>query len=207
MTGGNLRKNIRPFLAPLALVPLFGCSLFHWGPRAAPEAGPESALRGPARTPAPKPQRLDGQEVTLAISSSAFSSHAAPVTAEELQAKYYYDLGPRTIDVSTYPKEQQENYKVFQRACSQCHTLARPINSPRSDYWSWRYYVFRMRLERPTPGATVYTKEEGKAILDFLVYDSKVRKGEKRDEFEATNEQLQRRFDDILSERYRRPSK
>ena len=39
------------------------------------------------------------------------------------------DLGPNTIDVSSYPKEYQETYKVFQFKCAACHTIARPINS------------------------------------------------------------------------------
>lgn len=54
------------------------------------------------------------------------------------------DLGPDTIDVTAYPVSQQENYALFVKKCSLCHTLARPINSPLVDASTWTRFVKRM---------------------------------------------------------------
>ncbi len=107
------------------------------------------------------------------------------------------DLGPNTIDVSSYPKEYQETYKVFQFKCAACHTIARPINSQYVELsdaeqaamkasnpqmfkdpavWQigahiWNRYVKKMMAK---PGCPV--GRDGKRIWQFLVYDSKARK-------------------------------
>ena len=81
------------------------------------------------------------------------------------------DAGPDFIDVSNYTPEMQKSYEVFRQKCSRCHTLARPINS---DFQSeeWRTYVYKM-MRKPGSGLVPKTAEE---IIDFLVYDAKVRK-------------------------------
>lgn len=83
---------------------------------------------------------------------------------------YSADKGPNFIDVSAYPQEMQEAYKVFERKCSRCHTLARPINS---DFESeeWRTYVYKM-MRKPGSGLTPKTAEP---IIEFLIYDEKHR--------------------------------
>jgi len=83
-----------------------------------------------------------------------------------------FDSGPATIDVSTYSAEMQENYKVFAVKCSQCHTLARPINSDYALPDEWSRYVKRMMRK---PGSGINPKE-GKQIYEFLTYDSAIRK-------------------------------
>ncbi len=83
-----------------------------------------------------------------------------------------YDKGPATIDVSKYPAEQQANYKVFASKCSQCHTLARPINCDFALPDEWERYVKRM-MRKPNSGIS---PADGKKIFDFLVYDSQTRK-------------------------------
>lgn len=85
---------------------------------------------------------------------------------------YPADKGPATIDVSKYPKEQQEAYKVFLDKCSTCHTTARAINSDYATPAEWQALVDKMHHKR-------YSGIDGaaqKTITDFLIYDSSVRK-------------------------------
>ena len=81
------------------------------------------------------------------------------------------DRGPNFIDVSTYPPEMQENYKLFEQKCSRCHTLARPINSEFVGE-AWRKYVYKM-MRKPGAGLTPKAVEP---IIKFLIYDSQTRK-------------------------------
>ena len=83
---------------------------------------------------------------------------------------YPADKGPNFIDVSIYPPEMQENYKLFGQKCSRCHTLARPINSEFIGE-EWRRYVYKM-MRKPGSGLTPKTAEP---IIQFLIYDSEVR--------------------------------
>lgn len=141
----------------------------------------------PAQSPAPATQAPSG----------AFSE-------KELEARYYYDLGPDSIDVSQYPLGQQENYKLFAQVCSRCHTLARAINSPRETYIAWKFYVFTMRMRSKLTSSAEYTPEEAQRIVDFLTYDSMVRKDIHREEYEALRKRLEARYDEVLSEHMRR---
>jgi hypothetical protein len=88
-----------------------------------------------------------------------------------------YDKGPAKIDVSKYPKDMQDRYKVFAKKCSACHTLARPINSDYVLEEEWERYVKRMMRKAGT-----ITADEGKQIYEFLAYDSKTRKKAKYDQ-------------------------
>jgi len=83
-----------------------------------------------------------------------------------------YDKGPATIDVSKYPPEMQENYKLFSKKCTHCHTLARPINSDFALPDEWSRYVKRM-MRKPD---SQISADQAKKIYEFLVYDSKNRK-------------------------------
>lgn len=85
-----------------------------------------------------------------------------------------YDKGPKTIDVSKYSKEMQASYKVFERKCSNCHTLARPINCEFVLEEEWERYVKRMMNK----SGMFISAKQGREIYDFLVYDSKIRKKE-----------------------------
>lgn len=84
------------------------------------------------------------------------------------------DKGPKSIDVSKYPKEMQAGYEVFKKTCSKCHSLARPINSSYALPEEWERYIKRMKRK---PASGIGSKE-AKEIYDFLVYDSQVRKKE-----------------------------
>ena len=83
-----------------------------------------------------------------------------------------YDKGPAKIDVSKYPKEMQDKYKVFAVKCAKCHTLARPINSEFVLEDEWERYVKRMMRN----AGTFISENDGKQIYEFLVFDAKNRK-------------------------------
>ncbi|NNN05748.1 MAG: hypothetical protein HKL90_07590 [Elusimicrobia bacterium] len=78
------------------------------------------------------------------------------------------DNGPDSIDVSKYPKDQQENYKVFSEKCSRCHTLARPINTSVAAPEDWKATVEKMR-RKPRSGIS---DDAQKQIADFLIYNA-----------------------------------
>ena len=81
------------------------------------------------------------------------------------------DKGPDKVNVSSYPAEQQKNYKLFNEKCAKCHTIARPINTTMTkDEWS--RYVKRM-MHKPNSGIS---DSQGKAIFEFLAYDQETRK-------------------------------
>lgn len=194
-----MRRNRLLLLSLAALAA--GCSTLRvsgYRPRKEP-VNPSAALE-PFALPTPEEQETAfGTRV-----STGLRKKEEPLTERDLAALYYYDMGPQEIDVSGYPQKQQENYKVFKQACSACHTLARPINSPRSGYWAWEFYVFTMRLRSQFEPGTEFDKEQAERILDFLTYDSKIRKGRNRAAFEVLTKHLERRFDRMLSERMRK---
>lgn len=75
------------------------------------------------------------------------------------------DDGPDTIDVSSYPPEQQRRYPVFLAKCSKCHPVSRPINS-RFDPTEWKRYMKRM-IRRPNSGIN---EEQAVDIYEFLKF-------------------------------------
>ncbi len=81
------------------------------------------------------------------------------------------DKGPATVNVSTYPAEQQKNYKLFVDKCAKCHTIARPINTTMTKP-EWERYVKRM-MHKPNSGIS---DSQGKNIYEFLAYDQDTRK-------------------------------
>src|SRR5579871_6306732 len=84
-----------------------------------------------------------------------------------------YDKGPSKIDVSKYPADVQKKYGLFTKKCSQCHTIARPINCDFALEEEWDRYIHRMMRKA---GPSAISADDGKAIFEFLVYDSKTRK-------------------------------
>ena len=95
--------------------------------------------------------------------------------AGETIKKFEADKGPKTIDVSRYPKEMQDIYSnVFSKKCSKCHTLARPINTNKKAD-DWEKYVEKM-MKKPNSGID---KKSAKKIKDFIAYDQKNRKDKK----------------------------
>ena len=84
------------------------------------------------------------------------------------------DKGVDTINVSKYPKDMQERYALVKTKCSQCHSLARVINSSYALPDEWSRYVKRMRRK---PSSHI-SSDEAKAIFDFLAFDSQQRKAD-----------------------------
>jgi len=102
----------------------------------------------------------------LAVALALIGIAAEGTTDESEEDKVFdADFGPATIDVSTYPPDQQELYTLYARKCSKCHTLARSINSEyRGD--DWKRYVARMS-RKPNSGISPRT---GEKILQFLKF-------------------------------------
>lgn len=82
-----------------------------------------------------------------------------------------------TLDVSRYPEDIQDAYKVFAVRCSRCHTLARPLNARITDPQHWVRYVARMRLN---PASGINAKN-GEVIIRFLQYYTHQREEERRE--------------------------
>mgnify|MGYP001603171058 CR=1 FL=1 len=133
---------------------------------------------------------------------------------------YANDFGPDKLDVSGYPKEHQEGYSLAVIKCAKCHSGSRLLNSQfvepmgkdsvergkKIDEWKkadpamfkeknvwqpegdiWQRYVKRMMAK---PGCEI-SKEEGKKIWNFLVYDSNQRKiGAKKVDWEKHRKKL-----------------
>ncbi|MFI5360919.1 MAG: hypothetical protein ACHQ49_03020 [Elusimicrobiota bacterium] len=130
----------------------------------------------------------------LAGASEPPKVSSAPASAQSPEFMYYSDLGPDEIDVSAYPGRQRLNYAVYVRACSRCHGLARSINAPYASRGWWEFYMTSMRMRGLVEGRP-FSKEEVKSVLDFLEYDSLVRKIRRAPAFEKSTEELKRRFE------------
>lgn len=172
------------FCAVVAL--LAGCSLFRW-----------SGYRDR------DPERLgEWSAAELVVSTSPAKPRAAPLPIVRIETLpptlYYSDLGPEEIDVSDYTAQQKYNYAIFRRECSACHTLARAVNSPTQSRAYWRFHLARMSLHSRVNRAGPLPHEDVKRILDFLEYDSRIRKVQNRKEFDDRTETLKRRFDPTL---------
>ncbi|MBI4055535.1 MAG: hypothetical protein HY402_05310 [Elusimicrobia bacterium] len=125
-------------------------------------------------------------------------------TEQQLRSQFAYDLGPDSIDVSSYPGEGRRGYKFFSTRCSQCHTLARPINAPHIRREDWKRYVDRMHVRARSRGKDYqFSWEEGRAIIDFLSYDARVRKVQRRKEFAELQKRLENLFREVRQERAR----
>ncbi|HTN52423.1 MAG TPA: hypothetical protein VML50_08495 [Anaeromyxobacter sp.] len=94
--------------------------------------------------------------LALAAPPAAGTPVAAPASASA-------SPGEETIDVSTYPPEQQVRYLLFERKCSKCHSLSMALGSgdtlPR-----WKRYLAQMS-RRPEAGLS---EAQGQEILEFL---------------------------------------
>ncbi len=108
-----------------------------------------------------------------AIRLMVIASLATPLfmAAQSSNVTLPQDKGPSSINVSSYPPEQQKAYKLFVDKCAKCHTIARPINTTMTEP-EWERYVKRM-MHKPNSGIS---DKQGKEIFEFLAYDQKVRK-------------------------------
>ncbi len=163
----------------------------------------------------------------LSLADDAVSPSQEETVSEKEKAKNPYpnDFGPDTIDISGYPDEHKESYKLFVEKCVRCHTIARPINSQFVEVkgqeleslktessnlfekplvWQiedniWERYAKRMMRK---PGCEMAV-DEAKKIWQFLVYDSKERKLKKSSEWEKDRQKLLDDFKAKHPDRYK----
>jgi hypothetical protein len=132
-------------------------------------------------------------------SASTTTVESPPAQTRE-DVMFYSDLGSDRIDVSAYPDEQRRNYAVYARACSRCHSLARSINAPYTSRGWWEFYMTGMRMRGRVAGRP-FSKEEIKSVLDFLEYDSRVRKIEHAAAFDTASAKLKSRFNAFVDKK------
>lgn len=114
--------------------------------------------------------------VLLLVATVGVNAQQPPKEAEldpETAARVArFDKGPSKIDVSKYPQDMKDRYKVFSVKCVKCHTLARAINCDYVLDDEWERYVRRMMRR----AGSFISPDEGKQIFEFVAYDSKIRK-------------------------------
>lgn len=200
--------------AALAVVlVLAACATWRWSgspPRDERAANAPLAARSSGGELHPRPVETS-PEIALRLSTAPASAKpqvvVPPTPLEKLKAAAYpADLGPETVDVSGYPPKIRADYQVYARVCAQCHTLARANYSQHVERAWWRLYITRMRARAAWKGSRL-SRDETRAILDFLSHDSRARKRERRKEFEKTTAELERRFDAEMSLRLQRLQK
>lgn len=163
----------------------------------------------------------------LLLAAAASAARPRPAPVQELPE----DLGPATIDVSSYPPEQQDVYKkIFLPAFEDLRGgPARAINSPLIEIDAagedgerrahpaiaadpalalytrdgWRKQVVTIKTRPPCCGACPrLTKEEAMKLWSFLAYDSLRRKtGAAAETWAATRRGLIKRFAEIQKEK------
>ena len=117
---------------------------------------------------------------------------------------YANDLGPSTIDVSKYPADLQQGYKLMEAKCIRCHTAARVVNSEIVSAKDWTRYMNRMRLRPPCCNqCPVISRNDAKAIYQFLVFDSQTRKtGPQAASWDAFRKQLLEEYQQKYPKQY-----
>lgn len=142
--------------------------------------------------------------IVLSILLAAASAQAGErFTTEQREARFPHDLGPKEVDASSYPEEQRKNYEVFAKTCSQCHTLARALNSPLVAREDWRRFIKRMYQRTKSSAGTAIGKDDAEAAIAFLAYDAQVRKVQDKAGFEARTRELKSLFAEVRAERSR----
>lgn len=137
---------------------------------------------------------FDQETQTLKKRFAGLQAERTAFLDQQLKQQFYYDLGPAGVDVSSYPKEERQNYAVFSQVCSRCHSLARPLNAPMVSRQEWEDFILRMhKYSKMVPG-TEFSLRDAAAIADFLSYDSQVRKVEGKRDFDERSRQLKQTF-------------
>ncbi|MBI4062119.1 MAG: hypothetical protein HY403_11910 [Elusimicrobia bacterium] len=124
-------------------------------------------------------------------------------TAEQRAARFYYDLGPKEVDTAAYPEKQRENYRVFAKTCSQCHTPARALNAPIVTREDWRRFIRRMYQRTKVSAGSSIDPKAAEAAIDFLAYDAQIRKVRDKAGFAARTQELRALFAEVRRERSR----
>jgi hypothetical protein len=74
--------------------------------------------------------------------------------------------GREGLDVNQLPPEVRDDYTLFARRCSKCHSLSRALDSGIERDDTWATYVARMRRQ---PGSGI-SQDDATRILRFLHY-------------------------------------
>jgi hypothetical protein len=198
-------KALRRAAPWLSVLLATACASWRWSGYPPPTTA--SAPKHRQLPPGPDQDAAAPDDAALQVSTAPRADSARPVVPPTpgergRSALFYSDMGPDSQDVSAYPAQQRYNYAIYQRACSRCHSLARSINAPFVGRGWWEFYMLGMRTRSRWIGQPL-TKDETKAILDFLEYDARVRKVERAHEFDLVTEELKRRFDASLDARIR----
>ena len=144
---------------------------------------------------------LSGRWARTVSADAAYEAEKAKALANP----YANDLGPGSVDISSYPAELQATYnELFLVKCQRCHTSSRPLNSqfvepdgPKEGkdaklaewkashpemfqdklVWQPEAHTWERYVKRmmSKPGCNIQPAE-GKRIWQFLVYDSVKRK-------------------------------
>ncbi|MBI4349322.1 MAG: hypothetical protein HY553_20960 [Elusimicrobia bacterium] len=173
-----------------------------------------------------------GQVAAAEGGSGGAKKSAAELEKEKaMQHPYPNDFGPEELDVSGYPKNHQEGYKMLKARCAQCHSSARPLNSrfvepdvakdkkqaavadlkksqpelfKDPSIWQVEANIWERYVKRmmAKPGCKI-DKKEGKAIWEFLVYDGKRKIGANAGKWKAHREKLINELKSKKPERYK----
>ena len=108
--------------------------------------------------------KLNSISATFLAATSALLLLGGAARAED-KKDFAADKGPDKVDVSNYPSEVQDAYRMFAAKCSKCHTLARPINTDLTAD-AWKMYVKRMSNK---PDSNI-TPDQAKQIYSFLKF-------------------------------------
>lgn len=76
------------------------------------------------------------------------------------------------INVSKYPADMKSKYKLFSKKCGTCHALSVAINTDYVTQEEWEPILNDMIAV----SGSLISAEDAKQILEFVVYDSQVRK-------------------------------
>lgn len=106
------------------------------------------------------------------------SAFAAVIFGYRTQARAQFTHRSPTehIDVSSYPADIQNGYKLFANKCSECHGLSSSLKQSRSEE-GWVQEVHRMQAM----ASSHINNREADAIIKFLAYDESHRKAAERE--------------------------
>lgn len=140
----------------------------------------------------------------MLLLAAACAEPRAPARSEPLAPfasqlpVYPSDLGPDSLDVRPYPAARRKDYRLYARACSQCHGLSRSLNAPPVGRAFWEFYLLGLRARRHLEDEPLSPAEQ-EAVLDFLEHDELARKSGPT--FAARTRALAQRFEALLDAR------
>lgn len=65
----------------------------------------------------------------LSLPNMGLANEASPGEKAPVAILFPNELGPDSVDVSSYPVEMQRIYRTTLNRCTRCHSLSRPLNA------------------------------------------------------------------------------